>query len=555
MKTKIRLSTLSGILLLVLFQLSHAIPAHSQDKGVDTTKNTGVRDQANKPKGMQTSGTPETTRKVNPEDVVVPEGFKIEAVSQGLTYPVDVTFDEEGTIYVAEAGGHTYGTKPEKAPDARILKRTEDGQWEVVYDKLVPMDSIKNVAFPTKGKLPEGLIPPVTGVAYYEGKLYISHRSRYSSYDLETKEFKTIVDGLPSWGEFLNAKPIFKDGRMYFFLSTQGNTGVPEKHWTSVMDIFNKPTAHEIPGEDVVLKGQNYWVPTKGMKSVNKDSVLTGVYVPLGTVTENGQVIEGQEICNGAFFSVNPDGTDLQRIAWGLRSSFGYRFSPDGRLITTMNSANPMPPRGLYFDYETVYEIKEGEWYGWPDFYSGIPITDERFEYKDEVRQFALTEETHRKLLKGEKLPPQPLVKLPVHSAAEGMVFGNDDFGVPEDDILVAEFGTIVPFFKGEKFHANFPKEVPGEEWLAPPGVSYDWPGFKVQRVNLTTGEVYDYLYNKSRLPASATKEAGGLERPIQLEWSPEGALYIVDFGIVEFNENGMNAHPFTGVLWKVSKE
>lgn len=342
---------------------------------------------------------------------------------------------------------------------------------------------------------------------------------------------------------------------MYFFLSTQGNSGVPEKHWTRVMDIFNKPTAPEIPGEDVVLKGQNYWVPTKGMKSVNKDSVLTGVYVPLGTITENGHVIEGQEICNGAFFSVNPDGTDLKRIAWGLRSSFGYRFSPDGRLITNMNSANPMPPRGLYFDYETVYEIKEGGWYGWPDFYSGIPITDERFEYKDEVRQFALTEETHRKLLNGEKLPPQPLVKLPVHSAAEGMVFGNEDIGVPEDDILVAEFGTIVPFFKGEEFHANFPKEVPSEEWFAPPGVSYDWPGFKVQRVNLTTGEVYDYLYNSSRLPASATQNTRGLERPIQLEWSPNGELYIVDFGIVEFNENGMNAHPFTGVLWKVSRE
>ena len=552
MKAKTNLPTFSSILLLLFLQVTLVTPGNCQKKG----KEAGVRDQPNNTKKvLETSGTPETSRKVNPEDVVLPDGLKIEVVSQGLTYPVDVTFDEEGTVYIAEAGGHTYGTKPEKAPNARIMKRTEDGKWEVVYDKVVPVEAIKKVAFPTKGKLPEGLIPPVTGVTFYEGKLYISHRSRYSTYDLETGEFKTIIDGLPSWGEFLNAKPIFRDGKMYFFLSTQGNSGVPEKHWTTVMDIFNKPTAHEIPGEDVVLKGQNYWVPTKGMTSIKKDSVLTGVYVPLGVVTERGQVIEGQEICNGAFFSCNPDGTDIKRIAWGLRSSFGYRFSPDGRLITTMNSANPMPPRGVYFDYEPIYEIKEGEWYGWPDFYSGIPITDERFEYKDEVRQFVLTEETHRKLLKGKELPLQPIAKMPVHSAAEGMVFGNEDFGVPEDDILVAAFGSIVPFFKGEKYHPNFPDAVPSEERNAPEGVRYDWPGFKVQRVNLSTGEVYNYIYNESMVPASATKDAGGLERPIQLEWSPNGELYIVDFGIVEFNSKGMSAHPFTGVLWKVSKD
>ena len=543
MRTKIYLRSLSSVLLLLLLQVNSAI---GQEEG-------GVQDQPNNTKGvMETSGTPEVTRKVTPEDVVVPEGLKIEAVSEGLTYPVDVTFDEEGTLYIAEAGGHTYGTKPDKAPDARIMKRTEEGKWEVVYDKVVPMQAIRDAN--TSADMPEGLIPPVTGVTYYEDKLYISHRSRYSTYDLETGEFNTIVNGLPSWGEFLNAKPIFKDGKMYFFLSTQGNSGVQEAHWVNVIDIFKKPNAHEVPGEDVVLTGLNFWVPTKKVSIMNKDSVLTGIYVPLGTVTKAGQIVEGQEICNGAFFRCNPDGSDIERIAWGLRSSFGYRFSPDGRLITTMNSANPMPPRGLYFDYEPIYEIKEGEWYGWPDFYSGIPITDERFEFKDEVRKFALTEETHRKLLKGKELPLQPIAKMSVHTAAQGMVFGNEALGVPEEDILVAEFGTIIPFFKGEKYHPNLPKGVPEEE-NAPEGVSYNWPGFKVQRVNLQTGEVYNFIYNESRVPASATENAGGLERPIQMEWSPDGELYIVDFGIVEFNKNGLSAHPFTGVLWKVSKE
>lgn len=491
-------------------------------------------------------------RAINVNDIVVPEGYKIEAVKSGLTYPVDVTFDEKGNTYVAEAGGHTYGTKPARAPEARILKILPNNSVEVLYDKVVPMTEIKEEE--SSENMEEGLIPPVTGVTYYKGNLYISHRSRYSVYNLETDEFKTIVNGLPSWGEFLNAKPIFKDDKMYFFLSTQGNSGIQEEHWVNVIDMFNKPDVKEIPGEDVELTGLNFWVPTSKMTMTEADSLYTGIYVPLGTETEAGQVIQGQEICNGAFYMADLDGSNIERIAWGLRSSFGYRFSPDGRLITTMNSANPMPPRGIYYDYEPIYEVKQDEWYGWPDFYSGIPITDERFEYKDQKREFALTEKTHRKLLKGKERPIQPLAKLSSHSAIQGMVFGNGQMGVSEKDILVAEFGTIVPFFKGGEYHPHIPVKAV-EEKNAPEGVEYDWPGFKVQRVDLSTGEARDFIYNKTGMPSSAPPAGGGLERPIQLEWDNEGNLYIVDFGVVEFDDTGMNAHPFTGIIWKVSKK
>lgn len=494
---------------------------------------------------------PKSDRNSETGNIVVPEGFKIEAVQTGLSFPVDVTFDEQGNMYVAEAGGHTYGTMPNSAPEARIIKIATDGTATVLYNNVVPMEDIKKNE--SSNDMPEGLIPPVTGATYYKGKLYIAHRSRYSTYDLKTGEFKTIVNGLPSWGEFLNAKPIFKDNKMYFFLSTQGNSGVQEEHWVKVIDQFNKPGAKEIPGEDITLTGENYWVPTKEIGIVNADSVYTGVYSKLGEKTEKGQIIKGEKICNGAFYEANIDGSNIKRLAWGLRSSFGYRFGPTGELVTTMNSANPMPPRGLYFDYEPIYKIEEGVWYGWPDFYSGIPITDKRFEYKREKSKFVLTADTHKKLLKGKDKPVQPVAKLAVHSAAQGMVFGNGTMGVPKEDILVAEFGTIVPVFKGKKDNPELPPGVP-EEGDAPEGAKYNWPGFKVQQVNLATGEATDFLYNKTQLPASASDNKGGLERPLQMEWDKNGNLYIIDFGTVEFNEKGMKAHPFTGILWKVSK-
>jgi hypothetical protein len=237
-------------------------------------------------------------------------------------------------------------------------------------------------------------------------------------------------------------------------------------------------------------------------------------------------------------YRAEPDGSAPEPIAWGLRSNYGYRFGPGGRLVVTQNSGNPLEPRPVYNDWEPVYEIVEGDWYGWPDFYSSLPVTDARFfrpvdpDFKKSPmrHRFVLTPETHARLLRGRDRPSEPLAKLPIHSSAEGFVFGRSEFGVPEEEILVAEFGTIVEYLHD------------------------DMPGFRVQRVNLNSGAVSDFLVNASGRPASSDA-GGGLERPIQLEWGADGALYIVDFGVILFDGGNMRAAPNTGVIWKLSRE
>lgn len=459
--------------------------------------------------------------------IVAPPGYRIEKVAGGLNYPTDVTFAGDGSAYVAEAGGHTYGTEAGKAPPARIVQLMPDGSSKVLYDEHVSIETIRQTK--VGDTLPEGLIPPITGVTWHEGKLYVAHRTRYSTFDTRTGEFKTIIDGLPSWGFFHGGKVIFDpNGKMVFFQSTQGNAGPIDRHWMKLINIFNKRDAHEVPGEDVTLTGENFAVPVENPETPGvADKVWTGVYVPLGTTTQKGQVIKGQKICNGAFFRADPDGSNIERIAWGLRSNFGYRFSPDGRLITTQNSGNPIPPREIHDDTESIYEVFEGEWYGWPDYYSSEPVTTPRFGPHPIEHTFVLTEETRKRLLNGRDKPIAPLATLPSHTSAEGMVFGRPEFGLGDNEILVAEFGTIVPHTKNEM------------------------PGFRVQRVNLDTGEHQDFLVNRSGMPASASGEQG-LERPIQLEWGPEGALYVVDFGRIDFEETGMKAHPKTGAIWRV---
>ena len=477
----------------------------------------------------------ERVRGLNPDDVQVPAGYVLEVFASGLSFPTDITFDAAGNAYVSEAGGHSYGMDPAAAPPARILRIGPGGAQQVVYDGLVDLPDIREAA--STADMPEGLIAPVTGVTYHEERLYVAHRGRVSVVDPDGGGFRTIINGIPSWGEFHNYKVIFgPNAKMYFFVSTQGNAGTIDEHWLELIRVFDKLDAHDSPCEEVVLTGENFKMPDLRTESEG-DSVMTGIYVPLGTETRAGQRIAPGAWCHGAMYQANPDGSDIRPIAWGLRSNYGYRFSSDGRLVTTQNSGNPLEPRPIYDGWEPVYEVVEGEWYGWPDFFSSIPVTDARFSRpndpdfkKDPVQhRFALTPDTHERLLGGRDRPRDPLARLPVHSSAEGFVFGRSAFGVSEEEILVAEFGTIVAYLHD------------------------DMPGFKVQRVNLSTGAVSDFLVNRSGKPASSDA-GGGLERPIQLEWGPDGALYIVDFGVILFDGGEMRASPNTGVIWKLTR-
>src|SRR4051794_13653167 len=47
-------------------------------------------------------------RQVRPADVLLPTGFRIEAVATGLTFPTGIAFDDQGRPYVTEAG-YSYG--------------------------------------------------------------------------------------------------------------------------------------------------------------------------------------------------------------------------------------------------------------------------------------------------------------------------------------------------------------------------------------------------------------------------------------------------------------
>ncbi len=85
----------------------------------------------------------------------LPEGFEIEKVVEGLTFPTSVAWDDQGRMYVAEAGGTFLA---EEGVSPWILRVEEGGRTAKVVN--------------LEGKI----YPAISGMTWHNGAFYITHR-------------------------------------------------------------------------------------------------------------------------------------------------------------------------------------------------------------------------------------------------------------------------------------------------------------------------------------------------------------------------------------------
>ena len=96
------------------------------------------------------------------ESVTVPEGFAVEmAAKPGLVkYPMLGTIAPDGTIYMCESSGRTYGKTPEMTADPTyVVTKIEDTDGDGIYDK--------STVFADKLTLPAGAV-------WYKDSLYVA---------------------------------------------------------------------------------------------------------------------------------------------------------------------------------------------------------------------------------------------------------------------------------------------------------------------------------------------------------------------------------------------
>src|SRR5437762_13623086 len=214
---------------------------------------------------------------------------RFELVADGFSFPTSLTFDKSGVAYVAESG-LPFGAAP---AGGRIWRLDSDSDRTLLI---------------------EGLRPPVNGLTFHQGSLYISeggHPGRISRLDFDGKQ-SVILDNLPGPGNYhTNMVAFGPDGKLYFSQGSMTNTGVVgldayELGWLRLL-----PHAHDLPGCEIELTGVNLETPDPLSHEAGART-RTGAFVPFGKSTDPGQRISAQLPCTAAIMRCKPDGSDLE---------------------------------------------------------------------------------------------------------------------------------------------------------------------------------------------------------------------------------------------------
>ena len=449
-----------------------------------------------------------SSRTISASDIALHPGYSIEPVATELNFPSGATFDNNGQLYVIEAG-YCYGevwTEP----------------------KLIRIDNKGNKTTIAKG----AKNGPWTGVTFYEGNFYVAEGGELEGGKIlrisPAGEISTVVEGLPSVGDHHTNGPVIKDGYIYFGQGTATNSAVVGEDNASFGWLPRRKDFHDIPCRDIELKGENY-ESENVLTEAQGDKATTGAFLPFGTPSTPGQVIKGMIPCTGAIMRVPVNGGKVELVAWGLRNPFGLAFSTSGDLYITENAYDERGSRPVWGTGDVLWKIEKDKWYGWPDYSAGIKM-ENNDEFKPPGK--SLVKPVMNKYPDN---PPSPSAVFAVHTSADGIDFSkSSSFGF-EGEAFVAEFGDMAPNV--------------GKVW--------DPVGFKVVRVDVKTGVIRDFAVNRGKRNGPASKlKAGGLERPVAVKFDESGNnLIVVDFGVLTMGAKGAEPRQNTGVIWRISKK
>lgn len=432
-------------------------------------------------------------RYLNPNDINIAAGYKIEVFAEGLNSPSSILFNSDGDLIIADSGYITGNP---------TISRLVNDHFELLADDF-------NV--------------PLIGITYYKDDLYIAHRGTITVLKPDGSRYD-IITGLPSNGDYSNSKVAFgEDGKMYFGQGTSTNSGVvgTDNVWT-----VDHPRIHDEPGSYILLNGQNF-ATNNILLGMAEEIAYTGAFSSYGEPNSPNELRKGVIKASGGILRANPDGTDLELVAWGLRSISYVRFDEAGRLFVSNNGYDIRGSRPIANAPDEFYHITQGTWYGWPDYAGGEPVTMDRFRPEGGNPVEFL-------LLNHPNVPPKPFAVFPPESTIIGFDFNHNPAFGKVGDAYIAEFGSVMP-----RTYRDSVTQFAGT-------------GHRISKIDMFSGSTSTFAINKSGFSASLTRE-GGLSRPADITFGPDGAMYVVDMGL-NYPEDPNMFIPNTGVIWRITR-
>lgn len=233
--------------------------------------------------------------------------------------------DKEGYLYIAY--------------ENEITKITDEGKV---------LKSIKNRGF------------SIEDIEIKGERIYILSKDKLYSLNLNGDDKKEIVKDIP-FGDDLDRKLLGKDNDIYLSIGTFTNSGIAEE------SEFFEEKKKDLSPIDLKLKGINY-----GKKN-------TGAFKEFGDSSKEGEKINKSKIGNASLIKIDVNKEKIETFASGIKDIKGIDYKANGEIYAAVSGMKNEGDRPVLRDSDYIYNLKEGSWYGWPDFSGGDPISSPRF--------------------------------------------------------------------------------------------------------------------------------------------------------------------------------
>jgi glucose/arabinose dehydrogenase len=452
--------------------------------------------------------------------IQVPAGFRAVLVAEGFTYPSSIAWDDAGRLHVLES---------HSVPIPGMVPRV----MRVGGRDIEPVE--------WSGARPSGQV--AVGLTFHDGWFWLSHEEADGSWGISrfrpgAGAVEAVLRGLPPLGDhWINYLAFDRRGDLYFGIGSATNSGVVSSH-----DPVNKkwlemrPTARDLPCRDLVLTGVQFR-EKDDLTSELDDEATTGAYQPYRQAALRR--VPAERWCTSSVYRLRGGTGAPELVAWGFRNPVALALAPDGTMLVGMHGADVRGTRPVANDPDAIYRLREGAWYGWPDFSAALrPITDRAYQppVEHQLAGHASTAFVIDHAASGLQAPdPSLLVAVTEpHAALGGMtvVPASGQFARWAGKLLLPEMGDFRP--------------------VTDPVQPDERSGFDVVAIDLATGRLEMFARNRGEgdpRPASELDLEDGLERPVDVKVGPDGLVYVLDFGVFE---GGGKVLPKTGKVFRI---
>src|SRR5687767_9780002 len=309
--------------------------------------------------------------------VEYPADTEFTEVVRGLTGPIDVEFDKDGTMVVVEGG--IGGREP------RLFAVKPDGTQFDIYPvgRRFPV-SLFNKGFQIYG--------PVGGIAVSgDGTVYCSHRDENGLGVITAFKYdgthRDVVGGLPARGDHgMGDVAIGPGGRLWFACGSATNSGVVGGDNWDVGWVKQYPLFSDRPFTDMKLRGYRFDSPNpRAGLFGGADVARTGPFQAFGVSNLSRVPRVRDDRPTAAVYSCSSGGGGLRVEAHGVRFARGIAFDEYGNPYMTNQGMQLRGTRPITDDPDALLLVISGTWYGWPDYSTDLaPVDEPRFQPQSE---------------------------------------------------------------------------------------------------------------------------------------------------------------------------